>query len=510
MISKHKVLSLIMYNESSERFCFYGLRSLLFLFLRTRFNLSYINALLVVHTFLALSYSLPVVIGIVLEILIGSYKTIVNLSAIYFIGTIILAHCAIFPDDLALLLISLFMISIGIGGLKPCITMSNNEGVEETASIIYGAVAKTESGKEQPRNTSNLRRLQMEIENDSHPSSSFKCLYFVLYVCAALSVIWSPILADISCFGSKTCYVLPFGMASVLLGCAILLLIFGSRYFNYTRKNHSAYRKIYKLLSAKITKFVRKYLFNEHWITHDTITANTFENTSEFKTACKLMRFFLPAIFFWLLVEQQYTNWVEQGLNMKSTLANELREVSVKLPIMNSLAMILFIPLITGSIYISLRIMGYRIGTLYNASIALLLGALSFFVSALIEYKMIISEHKISIMYQLPQYALMALAELVMGMSGISSLYKETTEELKEAVLCVWLFMIAAANLTIVLVSYICMRIGGNKNNSQLIMYILFGVLGVFAAVRLHRALKEYKEEIEDNRQMSLGVNSVM
>ena len=113
-------------NEAAERFSFYGMRSILIVFMtqylvtrsgvadhmsdaEARANFSY---------FVSAVYFLPIFGAILAEGFIGKYKTIFWLSIVYCFG-----HFALALDDTRMgLLIGLGLISIGSGGIKPCVS----------------------------------------------------------------------------------------------------------------------------------------------------------------------------------------------------------------------------------------------------------------------------------------------------------------------------------------------------------------------------------------------------
>lgn len=479
MVTKQGVLSLTLYNEGCERFCFYGLRSLLFIFLRTESQLSYAAALWVVHLFLALSYSLPVLAGIALEAAAGAYKAVVGLAVVYLAGTLVLAYAAVFTNTLPVLLTGLFLISIGIGGLKPCIAMAYDDPDQSPVGLVRDTVT-----------------IPSRREN---PGRVFRGAYFFIYIGTALSVVWAPLLADTACLGKETCYPLPFALSAFFLACSIGLLIFGARYFSFETPRHTAYGHLARALLAQLGAALHR-LFKH---SQPSPPATDEAATTDIRRAARLLRIFAPIVFFWMLVDQQYTSWVEQGLKMRSSLVTELREASGRLPPLSPLAMIFLAPLITLTVYAGLRVLGASISSLRSTTLALGLGASSFFVGAVLEHYISTSTRRLSILWQVPQYALMSLAELVMARSGAARLYRDAPPALRSAVLAAWLLAVAAGNLAVVLVAHLCTGLSVFHADTHIPYYVVFGLLGVAATFRMYSRVEEALGPNEEDKHIS-------
>lgn len=113
-------------NEAAERFSFYGMKAILFVFM-TKYLMSANGSADVmtdeqantyVHLFVASAYFFPVIGAIVSDWLFGKYLTIISLSIVYCLG-----HLALALDETRVgLTIGLTLIAIGAGGIKPCVS----------------------------------------------------------------------------------------------------------------------------------------------------------------------------------------------------------------------------------------------------------------------------------------------------------------------------------------------------------------------------------------------------
>jgi len=113
-------------NEAAERFSFYGMRSILAIFMTTylmngRGQLAVMNpqeAAAWFHEFVFGVYFLPILGAIVADGFLGKYRTILSLSIVYCLG-----HFALALNDTRVgLFIGLLLIAVGAGGIKPCVS----------------------------------------------------------------------------------------------------------------------------------------------------------------------------------------------------------------------------------------------------------------------------------------------------------------------------------------------------------------------------------------------------
>lgn len=113
-------------NEAAERFSFYGMRSILIIFMTQYIvtstgapdHMSDAEARGNFHNFVTAVYALPILGALLAEGLLGKYRTILYLSLVYCAGHFALA----LNDTRTGLLIGLGLIALGSGGIKPCVS----------------------------------------------------------------------------------------------------------------------------------------------------------------------------------------------------------------------------------------------------------------------------------------------------------------------------------------------------------------------------------------------------
>src|SRR6266576_3406204 len=134
----------IIANEAAERFSFYGMRSILIVFM-TQYvvtssgvadHMSPAEARQNFALFVSAVYFLPIFGAILAEGFIGKYQTIFWLSIVYCFG-----HFALALNDTRLgLLIGLGLIACGSGGIKPCVSANVGDQFGESNKHLLSKV----------------------------------------------------------------------------------------------------------------------------------------------------------------------------------------------------------------------------------------------------------------------------------------------------------------------------------------------------------------------------------
>ncbi|MBB5350750.1 POT family proton-dependent oligopeptide transporter [Haloferula luteola] len=115
-------------NEAAERFSFYGMKAGLAIFLANYLghlggeSMSETQATVYVAAFTAAVYFTPFFGALVSDWFWGKYRTIITLSIVYCLGHLCLAFMGVGGAVQFWLLAGLGLISIGAGGIKPCVS----------------------------------------------------------------------------------------------------------------------------------------------------------------------------------------------------------------------------------------------------------------------------------------------------------------------------------------------------------------------------------------------------
>lgn len=139
-------------NEAAERFSFYGMRTILVVFM-TQYLMGVDGELAPMseedakgwyHLFVSAVYFTPLLGAILSDVWLGKYRTILLLSLVYCGG-----HLALALDDTRLgLALGLGLIALGAGGIKPCVSAhvgdqfgwTNRKLISRTFGWFYAAI----------------------------------------------------------------------------------------------------------------------------------------------------------------------------------------------------------------------------------------------------------------------------------------------------------------------------------------------------------------------------------
>lgn len=112
-------LPYIVVTEACERFSYYGMLSILTLYLRDHLDLGESGAKSVVHLFKMAVYFLPLLGALLADRWWGRYRTILYLAVFYCLGHGLLA---LFEGTRQGVYAGLILIAVGAGGIKPCVS----------------------------------------------------------------------------------------------------------------------------------------------------------------------------------------------------------------------------------------------------------------------------------------------------------------------------------------------------------------------------------------------------
>lgn len=135
----------IVSNEFAERFCFYGINSILVAFMVGSLEFTDAKAVSYQALFKSAAYFFPVLGAVVSDVFWGKFRTIFVFSIFYATGCVLLA---LFGSSEFALVASLGLVALGTGGIKPCVstnvgdqfTAKNQHLIERAFSMFYMAI----------------------------------------------------------------------------------------------------------------------------------------------------------------------------------------------------------------------------------------------------------------------------------------------------------------------------------------------------------------------------------
>lgn len=310
----------ILSNEAAERFSFYGMTSILVIFM-TRYLVGSDGVLDVMghnesleyfHYFKSAVYFTPLIGALISDIWFGKYRTILWFSILYCFGFLAMA----FDITRLGLGVGLVLIALGSGLIKPCVSANVGDQFGKT--------------------------------NERLMAPMFSWFYFSVNLGACFSMLICPWILDQ--YGPRIGFAVP-----------AIFMIFATKAFWLGK-----YKFVH--IPRGGTEFVKQ----------------TFSGEG-LKAIAKLCIIYLFVAMFWALFDQSQSAWVLQAEKMELKWLG-IRWLPAQIQFVNSLFIMLLIPVFSYVIYPAISKV-FPLTMLRKIGIGLLVGVLSFVVSALIETK---------------------------------------------------------------------------------------------------------------------------
>ncbi|XP_013172036.1 PREDICTED: peptide transporter family 1-like [Papilio xuthus] len=353
-----KIILLILAAEFCERMSYSGMRVFLTLYLRNKLDYTDDEAKEIYHMFNGMVSLCPVFGGIVADNYLGKYRTILYMMFIYVLGNSLVAVTAIpqlmFPGRLCTLL-GLFLIAIGTGGIRPCVTAFGGEQFalpeQERLLTLY-----------------------------------FSILYFNLCVGSLIAKTLAPIFrGDVHCFGDKDCYPLAFGAPVIVIIISIVVFVCGRRHYKIKDPKGNIVvdftKCVYLGLKLKITK--RRQNKHSHWLES---TRHKYDNKfiCDVKRTLSILKLFIVTPIFWSLLEQMGSSWALQASRMDGRLGSYMIKPD-QLIVLSPISVMSFIALSQKYLYPCLAKWNLLTNPLNKLKLGGIMAALAFVASASVE-----------------------------------------------------------------------------------------------------------------------------
>lgn len=434
-------------NEACERFSFYGMRNILTVFL--------IDYLLVnaspdpvarsamakanFHLFVSGVYFFPLIGGYLADRFFGKYKIILWLSILYVLGHLCLA---LFDTNPTGFYAGLFLIALGSGGIKPCVSaMVGDQFTEDNKHLVKKVFAVF------------------------YWSINFGSFFASLLIPKTLKL-YGPGVA--------------FGIPGVLMAIAVVIFWLGRRhYVNIppTGKNPDSFLKIIK------SALGNRKAGSQHWL--DGAKSKHPESSVEgAKAVFRLLSIFIPVPFFWMLFDQKASTWVVQAKAMNPQIGPFIFEPS-QMQLVNPLLVMILIPLTTIVLYPAFTRIGYELTPLRRMTIGLFIGAFSYVIAGGLEIAIERGSY-LSILWQIAPYIVLTVAEILISTTGLEFAYSQAPREMKGTIMSLWNLTVTAANLAVALAS----ALNVFKGSAQ---FFFYGSLALLAGIALGFIARRYK-----------------
>lgn len=418
-------------NEAAERFCFYGMRAILVVYM-TQYLLSPAGGLDVMteseanenyHLFVSLNYFLPVFGALLADVFWGKYRTIFWLSLVYCAG------CAVLALDHTRfgLTLGLTLIAMGSGGIKPCV--SANVGDQ------FGAA------------------------NQHLLSRAFGWFYFAINAGSMISIPLTPVL--LQNYGPTVA----FGVPGVLMGVATIIFWAGRyRFVHIPPAGRSFFRENFNREGlATIGRIAMVYAFVAiFWSLWD-------QSGSE-----------------WVLQAQK--------LDRQFTIFGYSFELlAAQIQTLNGIFILLGIVGCQYVIYPAINRV-FPLNELRKMGIGMVVTAVSFLVAAWIESQLT-AGLKPSVAWQVPAYILLSLGEVMVSVTALEFAYTQAPQRMKSIIMVLYLLPISVGNLFTAMVHRVIANPDGTSKLPGAWFYLFFAALMVVTVVVFALVARHYKAQ---------------
>lgn len=463
----------IIITELCERFAFYGASLMFQRYLRSILGQSKSGATALNRGFQFFCYFTAIVGAVIADVYLGKYKTIVLFSMAYMVGLGLLAVSAM-PWSInggfglpGFILATYVFIACGTGGIK--------------ANVSTFAAEQVKDGMH-PTEEPNVY-----IDSRITVESVFRYFYWAINLGAFLGMLICPIISGLDTpYNFTYAYLVPV----VMFVLGLIVFISGRSKYYVKPPSGSVLVKTWGCMvyAIKNTGNVQKY---DHWLEKakgaQGVTWNDkfVDDLRKTLSACTVFLFY-P--FYWALYGNMSDNFINQGGNMKRPKWLEVEQLNL----INSLVLVVAIPLFDSFVFPMLRRMGFRLGPITRITIGFWIMIGGFIYATVLQHvlyqtgpwynftdltglpKGVVPENDLSVWWQMPPYAVIAISEIFSSATGLEFAFKLAVPELKSIVMALFLLTNCGGSLIGILLA-------GFSEDPYIV--ILFGVQSGMMAI---------------------------
>ncbi|GJW78762.1 NRT1/ PTR family protein 8.1 [Tanacetum coccineum] len=483
-----KACPFILGNECCERFAYYGMSTNLVNYLEDRLNQGNVRASINVSNWSGTCYATPLLGAFLADAYLGRYWTIAGFSIIYFFGMTLLTlsasvkgleprcdadGCHPTSTQTAVTFVALYMIALGTGGIKPCVSSFGADQFDET-----------------------------HIREKKRKSSFFNWFYLSINIGALLA---SSILVWIQ---MNVGWGWGFGVPAVAMAIAVCFFFSGSPLYRIQKPSGSPLVRLCQVILASFRKFNVKVPSDKSLLyeTSDTesqiIGSRKLEHTDKFrfldkaavetdsdrgkspknpwklctvtqveelKSIIRILPIWASGIVFAAVYSQMSTMFVLQGNTMDQHIGPNFKIPSASLSLFDTLSVIFWTPVYERIIIpIARKRTRHERGftTLQRMGIGLVISLFSMMAAATLEVFRLkyVQKHDLyddetipmTIFWQVPQYFLIGCAEVFTFIGQLEFFYDQAPDAMRSLCSALYLTTIALGNyLSTVLVAIV-------------------------------------------------------
>ena len=484
-------------NEGCERFSYYGMKAILFVYLTQMLTANGVLSALaerqatdVVHTFNAAVYALPMVGALIADRLWGKYETIFWLSLAYCAGH---ACLAFFEANFTGFVGGLVLIAVGAGGIKPCVSAhvgdqfgrSNFNRVERVYQAFYFII----------NFGSMFSTLLIPYIKQRW---GFAYAFALPGVLMAIAAVWFWLgrnvfvhvpgrpggvlgLVDVLCgvclFMVIAAPMFGGGLVPAYAGLSVLgklsvsvaffvvaMLVFQARQRLEPDDGFLAVL-LYSLRTA-LTRREQPSLVRENIRESEVTTLSRFwrpalrrfgrEAAEGPPAVLRIITVFAMVSVFWALFDQHSSSWIAQAREMDrhfQVFGFSFDLLPEQIQAANPALVMLLVPLTGGVLYPGIeRLLRIRMTPLRRMTIGMFIASSSFAIVAVAQQRLDAGE-RVHVGVQLLAFLVLTLAEVMVSITGLEFAYTQAPRRMKSLIMGFWMLAVSFGNILVALLA---------------------------------------------------------
>jgi len=426
-------------NEACERFSYYGMRSILVIFMTQYLLMTEASAKGIYHTFISANYFLPLLGAYLSDRFLGKYKTIIYLSLVYCAGHAVLAIW----ETREGLYAGLALIALGSGGIKPCVSAHVGDQFDRTNSHLIEKV--------------------------------FEIFYWSINFGSFFSFLIIPL--TLPAFGPSVA----FGIPGILMFLATIVFWMGrNQYVHVPPTGKDGGSQFFEIMAYAITHQKQK-LPGQRFL--DVARSKyAAEKVDGAEAVVGVFKVLIAASAFWALFEQQGSTWLLQAQQMDRSFFGMTLESS-QIQGLNPILVMILIPIFSLWIYPKVAKMGIKVTPLRKMGFGMVLTGLSFAIVGV--YQILIDNGAVmSIGWHIPPFLVLTASEIMVSITGLEFAYTQAPRSMKSTIMSLWLLTVAVGNWFTAVISFVNPFKGASEFFFYAIAMFAVSLLFVWGATR--------------------------
>ncbi len=387
-------------NEGCERFSFYGMRTILTVFMVQYLAIEKGVATEVYHWFVAGCYLTPLAGAYLADRFFGKFKVILWLSIVYVLGHGVIA---LFETEMGLYW-GLALIAIGSGGIKPCVSAFGGD--------------------------------QFHASNKEGIKRFYNAFYWIINLGSATSSLLTPYLLN------KLGPSIAFGVPGILMFIATIIFWMGRK--QYVMKPPSGVNpdSVWRVLISALKNPQPGVKFLDR-----AVKAHSEKAVDDVRAVFGIMGIYFTAVpVFWALFDQHGSTWVLQALQMNPVFMGvELQPSQIQA--LNPWMVMALIPTFVFLVYPTVQKF-VDFTPLRRMATGMIIAGFSFVQIAFIQY-VLDGGTQLNIMWQFFPYLTITTAEVLISITGLEFAYTQAPRSMKSTVMSFWMLTTFLGNVLV-------------------------------------------------------------